>query len=118
MDVASQELLAILLEVDPVATEEWTRKIDAIWERYSDIASRLAEHKHYDDEAIHLFFELDREIGVPLLKEVRLGLPEAVVKKMYQTADQMGSMVIDGDGKQLCYKDLIGPKETRLGRVD
>ena len=81
-DLASQELLALLWELDQAAAAEWTEKIDAIWEKYADIASLLAEHERYDCEALRLLEELDREIGVPLLEEVRLGLPAVVAGKL------------------------------------
>ncbi len=38
-------------------------------------------------------------------------------RRPLDTADQKESMVAGGDGKQLRFEDLIGPKETRLGRT-
>ena len=82
VDLANQEALAELRELDPAAAQRWARKIDANWEKYADIASRLEEHEVYDPEGLELLDELDRKVGKPLLEDARWGLLRDVAKRL------------------------------------
>ena len=82
VDVASQDLLAVLRALDPVAAAEWTQKFDAMWEKYADIASRLQELEPCDQAEEELMSELDRAVGIPLLEDWRRPLLQEVTRKL------------------------------------
>ena len=82
VDIANQASLAKLRAVDPVAVAEWDREFDAVWMKYADIASRLAEHEVYDPAGLELLDELDREVGQLLFEDLRYGLLLEVGKRL------------------------------------
>ena len=60
---------------------------------------------------------LDHHVSVKHLGRYTAEFSGRHNRRPLDTADQMESMVTGGDGKQLRYEDLIGPKDTRLGRA-
>ena len=82
VDLANQTTLAELRELDPARAEEWDRRFDVVWEKYADIASRLAEHEVFDPEGLELLGELDQEVGQPLFEDMRCELLQEVARRL------------------------------------
>ena len=82
VDAMTQEALSVLRGLDPSLATEWANRIEGIWEKYADIVARLEEHERYDPAGLQLLAELDREVGKPLLEDVRVGLLQDVAVKV------------------------------------